>query len=82
MFHLTSNALLVIGEVSKVVMEYVLSAMSGNLVLREDLCEGMKGGIICMCHQLQLSYWERSQLRRVWRSYLHVQSGLPGIISS
>ena len=51
--------------------------MSSNLVLREDLCEGMKGGIICMCHQLQLSYWERSQLRRVWRSYLHVGSGLP-----
>ena len=42
--------------VSKVVMEYVLSAISSNLVLREDLCEGMKGGIICMCHQLQLSF--------------------------
>ena len=42
--------------VSKVVMEYVLSAMSSNLVLREDLCEGMEGGIICMCHQLQLSF--------------------------
>ena len=46
-----------LANVSKVVMENGLSAMSSNIVLRKDLCEGMEGGLICICHQLHLLFY-------------------------
>ena len=46
-----------LADVSKVVMENGLSAMSSNIVLRKDLCEGMEGGLICICHQLHLLFY-------------------------
>ena len=46
-----------LADVSKVVMENGLSAMSSNIVLRKDLCEGMEGGLICICHHLHLLFY-------------------------
>ena len=86
MFYLQCQAISCWGKISVKEWREVLSAcaISSNSLstTRSNILPSSPFYLIPVIYLRESHDWERSQLRKVWRSYLHVQSGLPGIISS